>query len=182
MTCGREQKIGRENPSAVSHAAGASAACALANALIVHVLGRGVSCAIVCALRFSTFISKMSGGDNKSGAAAAGGGASTGSAAGSGGSGSGSGGSGGNAQEPKLAIIGGSSFLESKYFASFEPFVVDTPYGKTKLRRGAIRNVIFVQRHSASTERNYTPPHLLNPRAVIHALKELVCVIPLRSD
>ncbi len=49
------------------------------------------------------------------------------------------------AHEPAFAVIGGSSFLESRYFASFQPFIVETPYGSIKLRRGALKNVIFVQ-------------------------------------
>ena len=48
-----------------------------------------------------------------------------------------------------LGIIGGSSFLDSKYFAYFKQLEVATVYGKVKLRCNQQHSVFFVQRHQA---------------------------------
>lgn len=44
-----------------------------------------------------------------------------------------------------LFVIGGSSFLKSKYFADFEKLVVDTPHGAVQLRANKERTVFFCQ-------------------------------------
>jgi len=72
-----------------------------------------------------------------------------------------------------LAIIGGSSFRESKYFKHFELFQINTEYGPVQLRKNKEGTVFFVQRHEANPLKPYTPPHLINKRGIIQALQKL---------
>ncbi|MBF0456105.1 MAG: MTAP family purine nucleoside phosphorylase [Magnetococcales bacterium] len=66
----------------------------------------------------------------------------------------------------KLAIIGGTSLLESDLFKGGTPITVDTPYGSvTLLSRG---ETLFLQRHGLES---YTPPHQINHHANLKALQ-----------
>src|SRR4051812_32407132 len=80
-----------------------------------------------------------------------------------------------------LAIIGGSSFLESSALAGFLQLQVATPHGAVQLYKApeSVANhgpVYFVNRHVANPDKGkeYSPPHLINYKAVITALKQLV--------
>lgn len=74
-----------------------------------------------------------------------------------------------------LGIIGGSSFADSRLFASFEKFA----YGaeQVQISRNSAGTVYFVQRHAADGRdpSGYQQPHLVNKKAIIRALHELVC-------
>lgn len=76
-----------------------------------------------------------------------------------------------------LGLIGGSNFLKSKYFLSgvFTPREVDTEFGRVRLYVDESSRVIFVQRHAADPAVPYSPPHLINKRAIVRALKDLGC-------
>ncbi len=72
-----------------------------------------------------------------------------------------------------LGIIGGSNFLKSDYFSK-NSFVAEeraTPYGSVKLWFNHNDKIVFVQRHAANPAVDYTPPHLINKKAVVTALK-----------
>ncbi len=71
----------------------------------------------------------------------------------------------------KIAIIGGSGVYDPKVFSG-ESLSVDTPYGSTQVFRGSYdgREVFFIPRHG---RRHEFPPHKVNYRANIFALKEL---------
>lgn len=51
----------------------------------------------------------------------------------------------------------------------------DTPYGKLKYYLDTNRNIIFVQRHHADPDVDYSPPHAINKKAIIWGLKQLGC-------
>lgn len=73
-----------------------------------------------------------------------------------------------------LGVIGGSNYLKSSYFSS-EDFVVqieETEHGLVKLHVNDVDKVIFVQRHAADPDVVYSPPHLINKKAIIKALKQ----------
>jgi len=74
-----------------------------------------------------------------------------------------------------LGLIGGSNFLKSEYFAqnSFVPEVRTTPHGQVKLWFNHADGVVFVQRHAADPAVAYSPPHLINKKAIISALQTL---------
>jgi len=80
-----------------------------------------------------------------------------------------------------LALIGGSSFLESSALASFVRREVHTPHGAVVVHArptkdgGIDSNLYFVQRHAANPdpEKAYSPPHLINYKAIATALKQL---------
>jgi purine nucleoside phosphorylase len=72
-----------------------------------------------------------------------------------------------------LGIIGGSSFLASHYISSFTPLIVNTPYGDITIFTNQQKSIYFVQRHGASTVHEYSPPHLINHKAIIHGLHSL---------
>jgi hypothetical protein len=76
----------------------------------------------------------------------------------------------------KLALIGGSSFLESAALAGLHKFVVDTPHGGVIVRSNKEGSLLFVQRHAANPDegKEYSPPHLINYKAIAKALKQLV--------
>jgi len=69
----------------------------------------------------------------------------------------------------KLGVIGGTSLLASTYFAALEQRVVATEHGDVVLHFGP--SYVFCQRHQADPARPYTPPHLINFRAIIAAFK-----------
>ena len=72
-----------------------------------------------------------------------------------------------------MALIGGSSFLESSYLASFTPLVVSTPHGPAVVHVNPSQSLYFVQRHTANPAQPYSPPHLINKRAIMAALSQL---------
>jgi len=65
-------------------------------------------------------------------------------------------------------IIGGTSLLHSKLFFEWDDTVIETPYGRTHLKIN--KNTVFLQRHGIA---HATPPHNINHRAHIQALKDL---------
>ena len=66
-----------------------------------------------------------------------------------------------------LALIGGTSLLESPQFRDATPLPMGTPYGPVTLLEQ--NGILFLQRHGLE---QYTPPHLINHRANIHALHQ----------
>ena len=72
-----------------------------------------------------------------------------------------------------LGVIGGSNFIKSAYFSSgdFQKEVRATPYGRVQLYVNNKDGVVFVQRHAADPEVPYSPPHMINKKAIITALK-----------
>jgi len=64
------------------------------------------------------------------------------------------------------AIIGGTSLLSSSVFKEWEECLVATPYGEVCLKTAA--DFVFLQRHGMDR----VPPHRINHRAHIRALKE----------
>lgn len=73
-----------------------------------------------------------------------------------------------------LGVIGGSNFLKSGYFASesFSLQIEETEHGLVNLYVNENDRVIFVQRHAADPNVTYSPPHLINKKAIIKALKQ----------
>jgi 5'-methylthioadenosine phosphorylase len=65
------------------------------------------------------------------------------------------------------AIIGGSSLVDSRIFDGWEELPVETPYGKTLIKKAP--HFIFLQRHGEM----HVPPHRINHHANIWALKKL---------
>lgn len=76
-----------------------------------------------------------------------------------------------------LGVVGGSSFLKSEYIKDFKALIVDTEYGQVKILGNVQRTVFFVQRHAADPARDYTPPHLINKKAIVKALSILGCTV-----
>ncbi len=82
----------------------------------------------------------------------------------------------------RLALIGGSSFLDSSALSSFVRREVQTPHGAVLLyahphtNADGSSNIYFVQRHAANPDgdKKYSPPHLINYRAIAKALQQLV--------
>ena len=72
-----------------------------------------------------------------------------------------------------IALIGGSSFLDSSYLSSFTPITVPTPHGPCIVHCNASRSLYFIQRHHANPSYPYSPPHLINKRSIIAALLQL---------
>lgn len=72
-----------------------------------------------------------------------------------------------------LLLIGGSSFLASSYLSAFRPVSVATPFGVCQLSCNAERSIYFVQRHAANPAHTYSPPHLINHKAIMTAAKQL---------
>lgn len=85
---------------------------------------------------------------------------------------------------PKYAIIGGSGVtIDSKV-----KYAVDTPYGRCVNISFLNDNVIFVNRHSSTDDEaggygSYAPPHAVNFRAMLWALKEcnVQCICAISS-
>jgi purine nucleoside phosphorylase len=82
----------------------------------------------------------------------------------------------------RLALIGGSSFLESSALTSFIRREISTPHGPVlvyaapSINADGSSNIYFVQRHAANpdADKKYSPPHLINYRAIVTALQQLV--------
>ncbi|RLG58367.1 MAG: S-methyl-5'-thioadenosine phosphorylase [Candidatus Hydrothermarchaeota archaeon] len=73
-----------------------------------------------------------------------------------------------------LAIIGGSGLYDPTFIENAEEIKIYTPYGRPSdfIYKGEIknRNVVFLARHG---KKHNVPPHKINYRANIWALKEL---------
>lgn len=71
----------------------------------------------------------------------------------------------------KIGIIGGTGFYEAGIFDEEQDLAITTPYGQVNLKTGSYkgREVVFLARHGA---RHTVPPHLVNYRANIWALRE----------
>ncbi|MBF0357747.1 MAG: MTAP family purine nucleoside phosphorylase [Magnetococcales bacterium] len=67
----------------------------------------------------------------------------------------------------KLAVIGGTSLLESDLFRNATPTIITTKYGPATIMEQA--SILFLQRHGLQ---QYTPPHKINHHANIAALKD----------
>ena len=72
----------------------------------------------------------------------------------------------------KVGIIGGTGFYDAGIFSGEKDATVSTPYGPVALKTGVCegREVVFLARHGA---RHTVPPHLVNYRANIWALREI---------
>jgi 5'-methylthioadenosine phosphorylase len=66
-----------------------------------------------------------------------------------------------------IAIIGGTSLMDSSLFAGWGEEPVRTPYGDVKIKTDGVH--VFVQRHGNPP----LPPHRINHRANIRALKDM---------
>lgn len=79
--------------------------------------------------------------------------------------------------EGPLAIVGGTSLLQSSLFASLTPTQVETPLGVATLLVGESpsgKQLVFLQRHRAEADPStYQPPHKINHRLSFAALLEL---------
>lgn len=78
----------------------------------------------------------------------------------------------------KLGFLGGTSLLESTLFSSLKPETIKTEHGAVQVYTDSSRNIpiVFIQRHHADTDVGaevYRPPHLINHRANIAAMKAL---------
>lgn len=71
-----------------------------------------------------------------------------------------------------IAIIGGTGVYHPELLEQVTEEAVETPYGAVRLSRGFCRGkgVVFLPRHGAA---HSVPPHLVNYRANIMALKKL---------
>ena len=75
--------------------------------------------------------------------------------------------------EAEIAIIGGSGLYELEGIKSAKTKVIRTPYGKSpEVTLGVVRNrrVAFLPRHG---KKHSLPPHVINYRANLWALREL---------
>lgn len=70
-----------------------------------------------------------------------------------------------------LGIILGSSVLDSTIFLNLEQTLVSTSFGSVKCMKGLVGKtpVVIIRRHQFDPERDYTPPHAINYRAMISA-------------
>ena len=66
-----------------------------------------------------------------------------------------------------IAVIGGTSLIDSPLFREWNEEPVRTPYGDVKTRTDGIN--VFIQRHGNPP----VPPHRINHRANIRALKDM---------
>lgn len=73
---------------------------------------------------------------------------------------------------PVLAVIGGTGVYDPAMLAEISDVVVATPYGEVSCQTGVLagRMVAFIPRHG---RHHSIPPHLINYRANIWALKKL---------
>jgi len=73
---------------------------------------------------------------------------------------------------PRIAIIGGTGVYNPKLLDSFTEVTESTPYGEVKAIIGSYNGeeLAFIPRHG---EKHTIPPHLINYRANIMALKQL---------
>ena len=72
----------------------------------------------------------------------------------------------------KLAFIGGSGIYDPKILEKTEQKKIETPYGISYYTSGIYKNkeIIFMARHG---NKHTVPPHKINYRANIYALKIL---------
>ena len=72
----------------------------------------------------------------------------------------------------KIAIIGGTGIYSPEALRGFEQKIIETPYGQALCNIGqmADNQVVFITRHGVGHK---TPPHKVNYRANIWALKSL---------
>ncbi len=73
----------------------------------------------------------------------------------------------------RVAIIGGTGIYDPKIFKEKERFSLKTPYGTTpeiSIGESKGREIVFLPRHG---KKHALPPHKINYRANIYALKEL---------
>ncbi|MEE8168149.1 MAG: S-methyl-5'-thioadenosine phosphorylase [Candidatus Hydrothermarchaeales archaeon] len=72
-----------------------------------------------------------------------------------------------------IAIIGGTGIYDPKLFGDVEAKTVETPYGSVEVYLGEVygREAAFLSRHGSG--RHALPPHKINYRANIYALKAL---------
>lgn len=75
-------------------------------------------------------------------------------------------------QKVRMAIIGGTGVYDPRILENVREEVISTPYGEASLRIGtyAGEEVAFLARHGT---KHTVPPHLINYRANIYALKML---------
>ncbi|MCR6544208.1 S-methyl-5'-thioadenosine phosphorylase [Dehalobacterium formicoaceticum] len=73
---------------------------------------------------------------------------------------------------PKIAIIGGTGVYNPDILSDVQEMIVENVYGKAKMAKGTYqgKEIIFLARHGAT---HSLPPHLINYRANIRALKEM---------
>jgi len=76
------------------------------------------------------------------------------------------------AEKLQVGIIGGTGFYEPGILEEEKDVVVATPYGRVSLKVGHYgdRDVVFLPRHGGD---HSIPPHLINYRANIWALREI---------
>lgn len=74
--------------------------------------------------------------------------------------------------EPALAIIGGTGVYDPSILKNITRIDMDTPYGPISCQTGLLadRQIVFIPRHGS---KHSIPPHLINYRANIWALKKL---------
>lgn len=72
----------------------------------------------------------------------------------------------------RLAIIGGTGVYDPRILENISEEIITTPYGPAKIRLGTYQGeqVAFLARHGVN---HSVPPHLINYRANIAALKQL---------
>ncbi len=74
----------------------------------------------------------------------------------------------------KIAVIGGTGLADPKLFRTLEELEVDTPFGspsdRIKITDFKGTRVAFLPRHGTG---HAIPPHMINYRANMHALKEI---------
>ncbi|PSR27636.1 MAG: 5'-methylthioadenosine phosphorylase [Sulfobacillus thermosulfidooxidans] len=74
----------------------------------------------------------------------------------------------------KIAVIGGTGVYDSSWLASSQELRVETPYGPVEIIQGQVNQkgdaVYFLNRHGTHHQ---IPPHLVNYRANIWALKHV---------
>ena len=66
-----------------------------------------------------------------------------------------------------IAIVAGTTLLRSMLFENWDETTVETPYGRASVRKAS--QYLFLQRHGKKA----VPPHMINHRANIWALKSL---------
>ena len=73
---------------------------------------------------------------------------------------------------PKIGIIGGTGLYQLNFCEDFEPLYIETNYGEALVQRTIYNNseIFFMTRHGSG---HRLPPHLINYRANIAALKFL---------
>lgn len=72
----------------------------------------------------------------------------------------------------RTAIIGGTGVYDPKMLTEIKELSIDTPYGNVVVTSGTYegQEVAFIARHGKG---HSIPPHLINYRANIHALKQI---------